>query len=232
MPGATSSGGGYNPAFGGIPQLPMPTSTQGSAIQGDLGNLGSILSLINGLDASQQAQLLSQYNTAIPGYSNLTKTASGVTQQNLEGQVPQDVISQLTQQAAERGISTGMPGSGNSNAAYLRALGLTSLGQEQTGMQNLATMTQTAPVAPLYNPASLLVTPEQQQQAAGQQAIFNAAPIPAAAAAKAIQIGNSAGSAASTPWWAQGSGAVGAMGPGTTQTGPGIYHTPNANLAF
>lgn len=224
MPGPGIKTGSYDPAFGGIPQLPMPTSTQGSAIQGDLGNLGSILSLINGIDTSQQAQLLSQYNTAIPGYDQLTKTASGVTGEELHGQVPQDVIALLTQQAAERGISTGMPGSSNSNAAYLRALGLTSLGQEQAGMQNLATMTQAAPIAPLYNPASLLVTPEQQQEAASSQAIYNAAPNPAAAANKAIQIGSSAGAGTSMPWWAT-AGQPTNLGTGSYLQS-GVWHTP------
>lgn len=223
---STSGGGGYDPAYGGIPQLPMPTSTAGSAIFGDLDNLSSLLTLINGLQAGQEQSLLNTYNTAVPGWSDLTKTASGVAGENLKGEVPQDVISQLTQQAAERGISTGSPGSPNANAAYLRALGLTSLGQEQTGFQQLGQLTTTAPIVQPQNPMPFMVTPAEQQSAAAAQAIYNSAPIPAAAAAKAIQTAGGGGGT-STPWWAQGPNAGAALGPGTTSVG-GTYHTPAA----
>lgn len=226
MPGGTSTGGGYNPAFGGIPQLPSPVASAGQAIQGDSANMSQLLQLLSSLDTGQQSQLLSQYNMAIPNYSQLTQTASTNTGQDLHGEVPQDVISQLTQQASERGISTGMPGSDNSNAAYLRALGLTSLGQQQTGQQNLATMTTTAPNAGLFNPASFLVTPEQQQQEASAQALYSSAPIPAAAASKAMQVASGVGSATSLPWWAQSNPAA-QLGTGTTQVG-NTYHTPAA----
>lgn len=224
MPG-TSSGGGYSPVYGGIPQLPSPTGSAAQAIQGNSANMSQLLQLLSSLDTAQQGQLLSQYNMAIPNYSQLTQTASSNTQQDLNGQVPQDVINQLTQQAAERGISTGMPGSSNSNAAYLRALGLTSLGQQQTGQQNLATLTTTAPNAGLFNPSSFLVTPEQQQQEASAQALYNSAPVPAAAAEKAQQIAGAVGSSTSLPWWAQGGGMPAALGPGTTG-GNGTWYTP------
>lgn len=226
MPGGIASGGGYDPAYGGIPQLPSPTATAGQAIAGDSANMSQLLQLLSSLDTAQQGQLLSQYNMAIPNYSALTATASANTQADLNGQVPQDVVNLLQQQAAERGISTGMPGSSNSNAAYLRALGLTSLGQQQTGQQNLATMTQTAPNAGLFNPANFLVTPEQQQQEASAQALYNAAPIPKAAATKAMQTASGVGSAASTPWWASASGMPLALGPGSTYSG-GAWHTPS-----
>lgn len=226
MPGGTSTGGSYDPAFGGIPQLPSPTATAGSAIAGDSANLTQLLQLLSSLDNAQQSQLLGQYNMAIPNYSALTQTASGNVGQELKGQLPQDVINELAQQGAERGITTGMPGSANSNAAYLRALGLDSLGMMQQGQQNLTTMTQTAPVAPLFNPASFLVTPEQQQQEASAQALYNAAPVPKAAAEKAMQTAGGVGTNASLPWWAQGSGLPSNL-VGTNSYKQGAYwHTP------
>lgn len=226
MAGGISTGGNYSAAYGGIPTVPSPIATAGAAIQGDSSNLSSLLQLLSSLDTAQQGQLLSQYNMAIPNYGQLTQTASGNTQQELNGQVPQDVINQLAQQGAERGVSTGMPGSANSNAAYLRALGLNSEQQTQTGMGNLATMTQTAPVAPLFNPGSFLVNPEQEQQAASAQALYNAAPIPAAAAAKAMQTASAVGGSAGLPWWAQSSGMPSSLGPGSTNQG-GVWHTPS-----
>ena len=225
MPSSFSTGGSYSPIYGGIPQLPNPVATAGQAVSGDLGNLNQLLALLGGIDTSQESQLLSNISAAIPNYSALVGAESGNTAQELAGKVPQDVINQIAQGAAERGISTGSPGSNNSNAAYLRALGLTSIGQQQTGAQNLATMATTAPMAPLFNPSSFLVTPEQQQSAAAAQSIYNAAPIPAAAAAKAMQIAGAAGGTSGPPWWAQASQMPLALGPGSTNVG-GVWHTP------
>lgn len=225
MPSSFSTGGSYSPIYGGIPQLPNPVATAGQAVSGDLGNLNQLLALLGGIDTSQESQLLSNISAAIPNYSALVGAESGNTAQELAGKVPQDVINQIAQGAAERGISTGSPGSNNSNAAYLRALGLASIGQQQTGAQNLATMATTAPMAPLFNPSSFMVTPEQQQSAAAAQSIYNAAPIPAAAAAKAMQIAGAAGGTSGLPWWAQAGQMPLALGPGSTNVG-GVWHTP------
>lgn len=214
----------YDPAYGGVPNVPSTTDTQSSSLSGNLQNLGQLLQLIQGLGSGSQSTLLSNMNAAVPGYSGLTATASGNTQQNLEGKVPDDVVNLLVQQAAERGISTGNPGSANSNAAYLRALGLTSLGQEQTGMQNLSQLTTTAPVVQPINPLSFLVTPDQAQDAQMASNVYASAPVPAAAAAAAKSAAR-VPSTSNVPWWATGSFAS-SLGPGTYQSGPGTYHTP------
>lgn len=216
----------YSPAYGGIPNVPDPTQSAGQAITGNAGNLGSLTSLLGGIDTSQQNQLLNQYNMAIPNYSGLTQTASTVAGQNLAGKLPQDVINEIAQQGAERGVATGNPGSANSNAAYLRALGLDTLAQQQTGFQQLGQLTSTAPVAPLFNPASFLVTADQEQQANAARDLYQSAPIPAAAAAAAM---SAASIPSGMPWWAHGAGFAGYLGPGTTQVG-NTYHTPYAGF--
>jgi hypothetical protein len=86
----------------------------------------------------------------------------------------------LAEQSAERGVSTGeAPGSPNTNAAYLQALGLTSLGQEQQGQTNLSQLIGETPTGASYNPASSFVTPAQQQDAAQAVQTAQAAPDPA-----------------------------------------------------
>jgi hypothetical protein len=221
-------GGGYTPAYGGIPGVPDPTSSAAGAIAGNSANLPGIEGITGSIDTANQAQLEQNYNMAIPNYAALTQQASNVTGQELNGQVPQDVISQLLQQAAERGIMTGGAGSPNTNAAYLRALGLTSLGQQQTGMGNLSQIIQEAPKAPLMDASSLFVTADQEQQANAARELYASAPIPSAAAAAA----KSAATVPSTspqPWWAQGAGYAGWLGTGTTSNGAGTYHTPSRN---
>jgi hypothetical protein len=223
LPGAGANK--YSPAYGGVPQVPNPAATQGQSIEGNAANLPQLIALLSGLDTSQQSQLLNNYGMAIPNYSGLTSTASTDVGNNLHGHLSDDVIAQLTQQAAERGITTGSPGSPNANAAYLRALGLTSLNLENTGLQQLATMTQTAPVAPLVNPASFLVTPEQQQEAQMASNTYAAAPDPGAAASKAISLASAAEPAPTGPWWANAAGMPLALGPGSYFSN-GVWHTP------
>lgn len=52
---------------------------------------------------------------------------SGLVESQLRGQLPPDVINQIAQRAAERGVATGSPGGPGANAAYLAAIGRSSL---------------------------------------------------------------------------------------------------------
>lgn len=93
----------------------------------------------------------------LPNYQQMVAQSSGNTLSNLKGEIPPDVLALIQQQAAERGVATGSPGSPNSNAAYLRALGLTSLQLQNQGEQNLTGAINRTPVPQLFNPASLYV---------------------------------------------------------------------------
>lgn len=222
LPGAPSTG--YNPAYGGIPNVPNPTATAAAANAGNAANLPGLESTAANLNPFNQSQLLGQYNMAIPNYAALTQTASGNAMQQLSGQVPTDVINELLTGAAERGITGGMPGSPNSNAAYLRALGLTSIGQQATGMQNLHQLSADAPIAQPFNPASMFVTPEQQQEAQMAANLYASAPNPAAAAQNAITLAQTPDKSG-LPWWARSAGMPTNLGPGSYLQG-GTWHTP------
>lgn len=102
-------------------------------------------------------QALQQYNNNLPGYANAVGQRMQNVQSMLEGQLPQDVVQQIAQQSAERGIGGGQAGGPNTNAAYLRALGLNSLDLQQQGSQNLSQAIADTPTAELWNPASLWV---------------------------------------------------------------------------
>ena len=101
-------------------------------------------------------------------------------QAQLSGQVPQDVINVLGQQGAERGIAMGSPGAPNANAAYLRALGLTSIGQQQQGLQNLSSVIQQVPIQPTQ-------TGTQTTDLSLLKAQYAAAPDPRLAAEQALR---------------------------------------------
>jgi hypothetical protein len=115
----------------------------------------------------------------LPGYANAVGQRSENTQQMLQGQLPQDVVNQISTRAAERGIAGGSPGGPNANAAYLSALGLNSLQMMNQGSQQLSQSIQDTPVPELWNPMSLyvpstLAAQEQAAALAGQKAQISA----------------------------------------------------------
>lgn len=100
-----------------------------------------------------QAPLALQRN--LPNYQANIAQRGANTNSLLRGQVPGDVVQQIQQTGAERGVATGSPGSPNANAAWLRALGLTSLGLQQQGSQQLSQSIADTPQPELWNPMSL-----------------------------------------------------------------------------
>ena len=77
----------------------------------------------------------------LPGYMTSMGNIGTNIASETAGQVPQDVIDQLKEQGAESNAVTGAA----SNAGYLKALGLTSLGLTQTGQQNLENILPSTP---------------------------------------------------------------------------------------
>lgn len=125
--------------------------------------------LANQINEFMAGQANNQYVSNLPNYANMVGARTENIGQQLKGQLPQDVINQISQQAAERGVGNGMTGGPNTNSAYLRALGLNSLQMQQQGNQNLSAAINDTPVAPLFNPASMIVP-----NYFGQQELSNA----------------------------------------------------------
>lgn len=155
---AGGSPSSYTREYGGIPNLPAYTTDTSQTI---------------GTDA------FSQLISNLPGYEAMVGKSSENIAENLAGMVPKDVIDLMTQQAAERGIATGAPGSPNANAAYLRALGLTSMGLQQLGEQQLTSAVQRTPIQPTQ-------IGTQTSDLAAARAQYAAAPDPRAAAMQSL----------------------------------------------
>lgn len=153
---STPPGGG-----GGAPTIPpFDPSTQIPGIE----QITNAINQLN-LDAQKNANA-----ARIPGYTGLEQQSSDLIKSELGGQVPADVISLLEQQAAERGATTGMePSSPNANAAYLRALGLTSLDLTKRGEADLTAAENRNPAAPIVDPSRFVMTPYQQAMLALEQ---------------------------------------------------------------
>lgn len=186
----------YDPRYGGIPTIPSPTATAGQAVAGNIGNLGQLYQLAGGVNAFNIGQAQAPLIAGLPNYQQMIAESSGNIGQLLHGQVPTDVLRQLQQVSAERGISRGVPGSPVSNAAMLRLLGQTSLGEQAQGEQQLTAAIGRTPQPALFDPSRMFVTPEQQQQAAAAGSLYQSAPQPAQAAAEAMRAAQAGAAAA------------------------------------
>lgn len=199
-------GTGGNP-FGGIPAPVNPQTAQANSIGGNLSNIASLHALATGAGAASGAGAAANLNTVLPGATAGLEQGLGVATQDLTGQLPADVIAQIQQGAAERGVGTGTNGSPNSNASYLKALGLNSLDLQNTGIKDLSTVIGSTPIGPQFNPNSQLIDPAQQLEQENYNASLAAAPDPAAAARANLSALYGGRGAASSPLSPGGSGA-------------------------
>lgn len=165
-------------------------------------------------------------------YPNLSGTNSQVSQNilnELTGQLSPSTINNIRNNAASFGVSSGMPASQFQGYSGLANLGLTTEKLQGQGLNDYLNAitginkTQT-------------VDPALQTEVNTQNSVWQAAPDPAAAAAaqqnlfekylaKLQSPAGGTGLISSAPWYAQGN-LANALGPGTIQTGPGVYHTP------
>lgn len=128
-------------------------------------DLEEITNLINQLNITAQQNA----NAArIPNATALETQSSANIANQLSGQLPADVVNQLAQAAAERGVAGGISGSPNDTAAYLKALGLTSYDMTQQGQANLTSALGRNQAASTYDPSSLIITPAQSAAIANQ----------------------------------------------------------------
>lgn len=104
-----------------------------------------------------------------PNVPSLTNYASNNIENELQGKLPGDVLSQIQNSGAAWGINTGMPGSQFANNNMLRNLGLNSLSLMQQGQGNYSSF--------LSNLGNLMMPVSEQVGAANAAA----APNPSAA---------------------------------------------------
>lgn len=150
----------YSAAYGGIPELPAYTQSASTAIGPDV-----------------QAQLIAN----LPMYQPLVAQSSQNIYDWSRGRVGSDVVANLMTRQAEMGRGRGFaPDSPNINAAYLRALGLTSNQMQMAAESALTAAVQRTPIQQMQ-------TTSQVTPLAVERAQYAAAPSPEAAANAALQ---------------------------------------------
>lgn len=123
-------------------------------------SLEEIANIGNAINAQNRAGQAAAQAARIPGEEGLAQQQSAMIGQELKGYVPDDVMNLLRQQGAEGSTISGI----SPQTAFLRALGLTSLEQQQKGVANLSTALAESPGAPLFDPTTQLLTPAQAGQ--------------------------------------------------------------------
>jgi hypothetical protein len=187
-----------------------PQGAQAGAIGGNLSQLSNLYQLATGMGSASGAGASANLNTALPGASNALGQELGVAESDLAGQISPSTLANLEQVSAERGVSTGDIGSPNSNAALMSLLGNTTEQLQQTGVQDLTSAINSAPVGPQFDPSSMNVTPALDISALQTNSANAAQPNGSAAAAAdmaALQAGLAAG---------KGPAKVGVLPTGTT----------------
>lgn len=154
-------------AYGSVPIGPSAVSTAGSVVP-------------------QAITLGQQAYAGLPGYQQSLNNIGNYISSTTAGQLPDDVVRQIGQRAAERGVAMGAPGSPNVGASYLRDIGLNSLQLQGIGQNAFQSILPTLPGASLSQNAGLYVNPNLQYEADLQKAIFEAAPNPTMAAGAAM----------------------------------------------
>lgn len=211
----------YSEEWGGVPNTPSVSGTQAEAIQANLANFGSLIDLAAQINAFNLAQQRKQYEASFPNYAQTEGQIAANIAAGTRGELSEGTLRNLSQAAAQRGVLTGQPGGQAGptrvNMDYLRTLGLTTEQLQQNAINQLAAYNATSPRTALYNPATMMVSPTDMYNAALQQAVWNAAPVPAAnqaAALEAAKAGAAAGfGAARAPAYP-----VGYQTPGTTSS--------------
>lgn len=181
-----------NTAYGTVPKQVDLATSQAAAIAANQANLGALQQQAGQVNQFNQQQLLNQYRGLNPAFDASYAQAGQNNRSFLAGQLPDDVIRQLQQNAAEFGLNAGVSGSQLQSYQGLRNLGLTSLDLMNRGQQNLLSLTGGTPTAGTMNPAQGFVTPGQQQESAQYNAALAAAPDPQKAAENALAIARQA----------------------------------------
>lgn len=162
--------------FGSTPDIIPYTPTilsdeQIKAIKADL----AAMPFIKSLGGQYYDYMLGMMNKSIPGFSDilaqggdLTKTLQSLSAQELAGQIPDDVVNELTRSTAYQNLGSGLFGGPMGAANQARNLGKTSLDMIQLGLgtQQAAgnAAQQWASLASTLNmrPESFFITPAEQ----------------------------------------------------------------------
>ena len=179
-------------AFGEKPVIPAfeeidVNKTQADTAQGNLDNLALLEKLGEQTNAAQIRNQKAALQAGLPGqFSQAQDNVAAL----LRGEIPTDVGQQIARTSAAAGFRGGFQGSKLGGNLTARDLGLTSLGLQQTGLQNFSSLSSL--ISPsTFNISSMFFTPLQrytiEQNGRGQKFSRDMAAASVAAAPSPLQ---------------------------------------------
>lgn len=161
--------------FGSTPEAIKPDllNLSDEQIKSLLANIGAFKD-IGTLGSLYQQYMLSQLNTAIPGFSDILKQGGGLITQmqgtaaeQLAGKIPADVLANLQRSTAWENLQSGA-GGGMADANFALKNVLTSEHEQQLGLQtqqaagNAAQQWAGIASGTMMNPSTYMINPMQQ----------------------------------------------------------------------
>lgn len=154
--------------FGGPPDLEpwQPVNAQGeqqTAIAGNISALPQSQKLASRTNTFAQSEIQRMLELAMPGYVKLRDKGTEAISSLVAGEIPKDVQSAVTRNAAARSLYGGYGGSGMARNLTARDLGLTSLDLMSKGLDSATKwISQSRTLAPTMDVTSMFLSPAQQ----------------------------------------------------------------------
>jgi hypothetical protein len=137
---------------------------QAAAIKANTANLPASENLSSDVNSFNYSQLHDYLTQAIPGYSSIVNQEGNLVSQELSGQLPSGVVSQIQSSANAAATAGGYGQSGMSGNLTARDLGLNSLQMTQQGLSSAESWmknTSSMAIPALSNVSNMFLSPEQ-----------------------------------------------------------------------
>lgn len=152
------------------PEVPdfVPVNVQSEqlrAIAGNTAALPGLQSQASKINTFNQAEIQRMLELAMPGYAKLRDKGTATINDMLSGNIPGDVSSAVSRNAAAKSLYGGFGGSAMSRNLVARDLGLTSLDLVSKGLSSAEKwIAQARTLSPTFDVTSMFIRPEFQVQ--------------------------------------------------------------------
>lgn len=138
---------------------------QAKAIAGNTAALPGLTELAGRINTFNAGEIERMLEMSMPGYAKLRDKITGVNNQLLSGQIPEDVSMAVQRNSAVKSLYGGFSGSGMAKNLTARDLGLTSLDLTQKGLDSASRwIAMSRGTTPTFDVTSMFISPALQIQ--------------------------------------------------------------------
>lgn len=138
---------------------------QTSAINQNIASLPKLQGLASKINEFSSDELLKSLEKMFPGYADMLAKGGDIINQQLSGEIPEDVAKQIQRHSAEKAVGGGYAGSDFAGALEARDLGITSLNITNNALNSASRwLSQVKAGTPQFDFTQMFVTPQQRIQ--------------------------------------------------------------------